>query len=91
MTKEMESSAPARLTWAEWGAGLRKLVCATDAQEIAALEALTGYSQQHAVDHYIEGSCWGEDLPQYEGGKGTPGERREALVALLRRHGREEA
>ena len=72
------------MTMTEWSAILWQLIFADDPAEIARLEALLGGTQTEAVDEFIEQSCWGEDVPRFVGGKGTPAERREALRAAYR-------
>jgi hypothetical protein len=58
-----------------------ELILSDDPTVIGSLEALLEGTQQQAVDHYIERSCWGEDLPRFVGHKGTAAERRTALRA----------
>src|SRR5262245_26314709 len=69
------------------------LVLSDDAIEIKRLETLIGCSQDELVNHYIEKSCYSDDLPEYVGGKSTPQERLDALRALWRtyREGEETA
>lgn len=65
---------------------LWKLILADDPEQIVKLGALAGATQTEAVDHFIEHSYWSEDVPAFAGGKGTPTERRAALLAAYRAH-----
>lgn len=68
----------------QWIEEMRKLVCADDPAKISRLEALLGCTQEEAVDHFVEVSCWGYDLPGFRGSRGTPQERRAAVRAAWR-------
>jgi hypothetical protein len=61
------------------------LVLAEDPADIAILEAITCMSQAEAVDSFIEESCWSEELPEFVGGKRSPGDRRAALITAYNR------
>ena len=50
----------------------------------ARLEMLCECTQDEAVSHFIEGTCWSEDFSEFWGGKGTPKKRRTALRAAWR-------
>jgi hypothetical protein len=69
---------------------LWRLILAEDPGQVAQLETLIGKAQNEAVDHFIERSYWGEDVPAFVGGKGTPTERRAALLTAYRAHQAEE-
>jgi hypothetical protein len=58
-------------------------VLTDDPAKIAAFQKQFGISQQQAVDHMIEHSCWGEDLPELRRDKGTPAERLAELRRVL--------
>ena len=77
-------SNPNHLTAVQWATGAKRLVEMDDEEDIRQLEALLGCTQEEAVNHFIEGSCCGEDLPEFCDGKGTPQARLMALRALWR-------
>jgi hypothetical protein len=60
------------------------LILTDDADEVKKLEAQLGVTQHGAVTDLIERSCWAEDFPQFADGKGTPEERRNAIISLYR-------
>ncbi len=61
------------------------LIAATNPEYVAKLEAEAEITQAEAVDYFIEETCWGNDLPDYVGGRGTPAERLKAFRSVLRR------
>ena len=65
-----------------WATAAYLLVRADDAEEIRELETFVGCTQEEAVTHYVEYSCWSDDMREYSGGKGTPQERLAVLRAL---------
>jgi hypothetical protein len=77
-------SDPTSLTVVEWVTAANKLVMCDDPTEIRRLETLCDCTQDEAVSHFIEGTCWTEDFPEFWGGKGTPHERISALRAAWR-------
>jgi hypothetical protein len=83
MNKQPQS-LPMSLTVVEWAATANQLVMCDDPKEIRRLEMLCECTQDEAVSHFIEGTCWSEDFPEFWGGKGTPKERRTALRAAWR-------
>jgi hypothetical protein len=65
-------------------AALIPLVMTDDPAKRAKLEEQFGVTQDEAVTTLIEATCWGDGLPQFQDGKGTPDERREAFRAKYR-------
>jgi hypothetical protein len=63
---------------------LRMLVCADRPEAIRRLETMLGYTQEEAVDHFVEVSFWRFEVPEFHGGRGTPQERRAAIRAAWR-------
>jgi hypothetical protein len=72
------------LTVLQWTTEARNLVVADDRYEIRRLDNMLQCTQDEAVNHFVEDSCWADDMPEFSGGKGTPRERRSALRALWR-------
>ena len=65
------------------------LVKATDAKEIAELEARFGVSQENAVVHFVEQIEWDiETFPQYQDRQGLFQERLDALRSKWDRLGK---
>jgi hypothetical protein len=75
-------SEPDRLTVVEWTTEAQNLVKADDPAEIGRLETILECTQEEAVRHFVEESCWGHDMPEFRGGRGTPQGRIAALRAL---------
>jgi len=65
----------------------RQLIETDDPAAIAVLEAEAGLTQAEAVTHFIEHTCWGEDVAQFKDGQGSPAERLEALRAAFKETG----
>jgi hypothetical protein len=60
------------------------LILTDNPAEVARLETAFATTQAEAVNQMIEDTCWGDDLPEFVGGKGTPAHRRSALrIAYL--------
>jgi hypothetical protein len=68
----------------QWIETMRKLVDANNLAEIQRLETLLGCTQDEAVNHFVEISSWGFEVPEFHGGRGTPQERRAAMRAAWR-------
>jgi hypothetical protein len=71
-----------RLTVVEWTTEAQNLVKADDPAEIRRLETMLECTQEEAVNHFIEETCWRLDMPEFCDGRGTPEERLAALRAL---------
>lgn len=80
-----------RHTVVEWTTEAQNLVKADDPAEILGLETILECTQEEAVNHFIEETCWRLDMPEFRGGRGTPRDRRSALLALWQAAGIEEA
>lgn len=78
----MANNGLVSLTAIEWSAAAQELVRSYNAEEISELETLLGCTRDEAVSHFVEESCCSDDLPDFVGGKGTPEDRRYALLAL---------
>lgn len=55
------------------------LIFSDDPAEKEKLEGILKMTQAGAVDDFIEGSCWSDDLPNFKGNKGDVEERLYAL------------
>lgn len=76
-TLELSRATPGEKAW--------HLIRAGHPKTIRGLEKLLGKTQAEVVDRMIERSCWSENVPEFVGGKGTPAQRRAALLAAEER------
>jgi hypothetical protein len=69
---------------AEWAGYAILLVEADEPARIRMLEKLAGCTQEEAVTHFIEQSCWADDMAEFSRGKGTAEQRRFSLRTAWR-------